>query len=144
MIRPQHLEKMMRPKYKSVTRYHRICTAQRSKSLDGSEESSDRGVVQTGGRGENSSGQNLREIPEEVIWLSDWIRHRRRPWVGGRDDAGKRVKTKNKKGAGIAFTEKGEKTKGFIKGEVRVGAEGGKTRSDQDYVRGSRRRKSGR
>jgi len=39
-----------------------------------------------------------------------------------RDNAGKRVKIKIKKGVGIAFTEEGEKTKGFIKGEIGVGA----------------------
>jgi hypothetical protein len=46
--------------------------------------------------------------------------------LGGRDNAGKRVKSKDKKGVGIAFTGKGEKTKRFIKGEIRVGAGGRK------------------
>jgi len=53
------------------------------------------------------------EIPEEEIWISDLIRHRRRrPWVGGRDNAGKRVNIKNKKRVGIASHRKGKRLRG--------------------------------
>jgi len=140
IIRPQHLEKGMRPKYKPATRYHRICTAQRSNGPDGSI-----GV------------RSRQEVEEEATQVRTFGTFQTMKFgyqigldteggdrgLGGRDNAGKRVKIKNKKGAGIAFTEKGEKTKRFIKGEIRVGAGVRKDAGRGGYVRGSKRRKSG-